>query len=268
MAQLIPISRDLHAARAWKRPTSLAFASGLAVTPVFAQEMAATAMAFPIVFTRENGAAEGDFIPAALFGLEPGQNLFLGPQNQWLGRYVPLSLRYYPFQLARMQDEQLALCIIDDYLTDEGQPFFTPSGEPTEEIAKILEGLNQMDAGRKSMAQISAVLDRHGLIEPWPIKVQKEAGVVTVDGLFRIDEAKLKESAPDILAELMQASALPAAYCQLLSMQHVSALGQLAQMQHKAQAQAQAPRLPINAAGELDMDALVQSDTIDFSRLT
>ena len=118
------------------------------------------------------------------------------------------------------------------------------------------------------MAQINSVLDRHGLIEPWPIKLQKEKGVMTVDGLFRIDEAKLKKSAPDVLVELMQSSALPAAYCQLLSMKHVSALGQLAQMQHKAQAQAKAPRLPINAAGELDMDALVQSDTIDFSRLT
>ena len=266
MAQLIPISRDLHGARAWKRPTSLAFASGLAIAPVFAQEMAATAMAFPIVFTRENGAAEGGFVPAALLGLEPGQNVFLGPQNQWLGRYVPLSLRYYPFQLARMQDEQLALCIIDEYVTEAGagQPFFTPSGEPSEEIAKILQGLNQIEAGRASMAQISAVLDRHGLIEPWPIIVQKEEGVVTVEGLFRIDEAKLKDSAPDVLADLMQTSALPAAYCQLLSMQHVSALGQLAQMQQKAQA----PRLPINAAGELDMDSLMQSDTIDFSRLT
>ena len=165
-----------------------------------------------------------------------------------------------------MQDEQLALCIIDEYVTEAGagQPFFTPSGEPSEEIAKILQGLNQIEAGRASMAQISAVLDRHGLIEPWPIKVQKEEGVVTVEGLFRIDEAKLKDSAPDVLADLMQTSALPAAYCQLLSMQHVSALGQLAQMQQKAQA----PRLPINAAGELDMDSLMQSDTIDFSRLT
>ena len=265
MPQLVPISRDLHSARAWKRPSSLSFASGLAIAPLFAQELAAAAMAFPIAFTRENGAAEGGFVPAALFGFEPGQNLFLGPQNQWIGRYVPLALRYHPFQLARMQDEQLALCILDDFMTHAGagEPFFTEAGEPSEEIGKILTGLNQMEAGRQTMMSISAVLDQHGLIEPWPIKVQKEAGLVTIDGLFRIHEAKLKESAGDVLAELMQSSALPAAYCQLLSMQHLPTLGQLAQMHQKAQG----PRLPINAAGELDMDALVQSESIDFSRL-
>ena len=266
MSQLIPISRDLHKGSRWKRPSSLAFASQNAVCPLFAQELAAASMAFPIAFTREGGTDGGRFLLVAIFGLEPGQNLFLGAQNQWLARYVPMAFRYYPFQLARMQDDQLALCVHENHIVSgqkEGEPFFTESGEPTEEITKILQGLNLNEAGHQTMSNVSALLDKHNLIEPWPIKIQKENGQISVDGLFRINEAKLKDCSGEVLVELMQASALPAAYCQLLSMQHLPTLGQLAQIKEKANA----PRLPVNAAGELDLDSLVQSPSIDFSRL-
>ena len=56
------------------------------------------------------------------------------------------------------------------------------------------------------------------------------------------------------------------AYCQLLSMQHLQTLGQLAQAHDQAKAQA-ANKLPTNASGELDLEFLNSSGTISFGQL-
>ena len=60
-----------------------------------------------------------------------------------------------------------------------------------------------------------------------------------------------------------QSGALPVAYCQLLSMQHLQKLGQLAQAYA-----AQTTALPQTASGELDLEFLNDSGTISFGALT
>ena len=74
----------------------------------------------------------------------------------------------------------------------------------------------------------------------------------------------------EALAKLRDEAGLTVAYCQLLSMQHLQTLGQLAQAhdQAKAKAKAQAAnKLPTNASGELDLEFLKSSGTISFGLL-
>ena len=59
--------------------------------------------------------------------------------------------------------------------------------------------------------------------------MQGEQGGQKVEGLFRIDEAALNGLDADALIEVRNAGGLTMAYCQLLSMQHMSILGTLAQ---------------------------------------
>jgi hypothetical protein len=74
------------------------------------------------------------------------------------------------------------------------------------------------------------------------------------------------------LKALQTAGALPLAYLQLMSMQHLQTLGKLAQThaQVKAQAQAQAQAempLPTTAKGELDLEFLHRDGTLSFGHL-
>ncbi len=101
-------------------------------------------------------------------------------------------------------------------------------------------------------------MHKHQLIQPWPIKLQTTAGEQAVEGLFRIDEAALNQLPAEALIELRNTGALLCAYCQLLSMQHLQTLGQLA----AARAQAQAALLTQN--GELDLSFLNGSETLKF----
>ena len=118
---------------------------------------------------------------------------------------------------------------------------------------------------RLATAAACAALHRHGLIRPWPITVKTEAGEQSVAGLHQIDEAALAQLPGDALQELARAGALAVAYCQLLSMQHLPALGQLAQA--RAQAAAAAVQAAVLPEGNLDLEFLKRGDTISFGNL-
>jgi hypothetical protein len=105
-------------------------------------------------------------------------------------------------------------------------------------------------------------LQKHQLIQHWPIKLQTTAGEQAVEGLFRIDETALNQLPAEALLELRNTGALLCAYCQLLSMQHLQTFGQLAAAHAQADAKAQAA-LPTQN-GELDLSFLNGSETLKF----
>lgn len=80
-----------------------------------------------------------------------------------------------------------------------------------------------------------------------------------LQGLFRIDEAAFNALPLEALDALRAAGALPVIYCQLLSMQHLPVLGQLAQIRA-----AQNAPLPQSGDGDLDLEFLNESGTIKF----
>ena len=159
-------------------------------------------------------------------------NLFVAPNGRWLGRYVPAALRSHPFRLARTEDERLALCIDEDsglLGAEEVEPFFDAGGEVAAPLKQVMDFLTQVETNRVTTQGVCDRLQAHGLIQPWPVKVQGADGERTLEGLFRIDEAALNALPAEALVELRDAGALSLAYCQLLSMQQLSLLGELAQ---------------------------------------
>ena len=85
-----------------------------------------------------------------------------------------------------------------------------------------------------------------------------------MQGLYRIDEARLNALSAPALKEIQAAGALAMAYSQLLSMQHLPTLGQLAQLHAQAQSQ---QTLPTSANGELDLEFLNNNGTLSFGNL-
>ena len=79
----------------------------------------------PIVFIEEAGR----YGLMAMMSPMPGHNLFVGPDGEWLGGYLPSSLRSHPFRLVRREgSEQMTLYIDEDSGLDKdadeaGEPF-------------------------------------------------------------------------------------------------------------------------------------------------
>ena len=266
MSNFQAISLERHAQQRWKRYTSYNFAAADSVVPLVATELPRASMALPIAFT-----LQGDnYMPAAVLGLQPGNNVFVSPDWRWLGSYIPAAFRSYPFRLAKRDDGQQVLCIDEDsgLLTEStsGEAFFDSEGKPIQSILDILGFLTQIEQNRIITTAACSVLQKHNLIHPWPITVKSDTGEQQIAGLFKIDEAALNQLSAEALLEVRNAGALPIAYCQLLSMQHLPLLGQLTEAQAKASAQALSLH-EIAPNGELDLEFFNKGGTFNFGAM-
>lgn len=254
------VSKAAYANKRWKRYSSYTFAANDAVAPLVAHELPRAMMHLPIGFMKQQDV----FVPVAVLGLQPGQNLFVAPDGRWIGGYTPAAYRGYPFQLATSAEGQSVLVIDDGSglitdMQDEGEAFFDDEGNPAKPVKDVLDFLGQVQANRAATERTCAVLGEHQLIQPWPITVQGASGERKVEGLYRIDEAALNAAPASVFEALNRVGALPVAYCQLLSMQHLQTLGKLAH----AHQQAAQPVLT-TASGDLDLEFLNNGGTISF----
>jgi hypothetical protein len=231
--QLAAVTRDGHASKRWQRPSGYSFASAEAVVPLAAVELASAVHSMPLAFAKEADR----FLLVAVLALTPGTNLYVGPNGQWLGAYVPATLRGYPFRMVRTEgSDQLVLAvdessglIVDDGAS--GEPFFEAEGNPSPSVTAIVNFLSQTEASRKQTDHSVAALAEAGVIEPWPIKINAGEGEHDVQGLHRVDEAALNALSDEAFGKLRRAGALSIAYGQLFSMTNINMFPQLARMQ-------------------------------------
>lgn len=261
MPNYVAVSRTTHASKRWNRHTHFAFAARDAICPLVAQELPKAQLHLPIAFVSQ----ESGFIPVAVLGLQTGKNLFVAPNGRWLGGYIPANYRSYPFALAsNAAGQQILICDEDSGLINEtgSEPFFDPEGNAAPGIQKLLDFLTQVQQNRILTQRICNALAENQLIQPWPITLQTGTEKRQIEGLHRIDETALNALPAEAFEALRQSGALPIAYCQLLSMQHLPMLSKLAEAHQPA-----SQPLPTTPKGELDLEFLHKSDTISFGKL-
>ena len=258
------ITRERHGHQHWLKQSGHRFAAGDALCPLVAQELLKAMLSLPIGFI-----VEGEqFMPVAVQGLTPGQNLWVAADGRWLASYIPAPYRGYPFRMAPTDQGEQVLCIDEasGLLSESaGEPFFNEDGTPAQSVQEILTFFSQIEANRQLTRNICLLLQQHDLIQPWPITVQGEQGEQHVEGLFHINEAALNALTAEALTEVRNAGGLTVAYCQLLSMQHLSTLGTLAQ----AHAEAKKDQLAQEALaqkGELHLGFMNDSGTFSFGQ--
>ncbi|MDR9500031.1 MAG: SapC family protein, partial [Hydrogenovibrio sp.] len=140
--------------------------------------------------------------------------------------------------------------------SDKGRAIFSDEGELSEPMKKVATFLQQCDQNRLATQQAVNALDQAGLIAPWPIKAKiSDDEVKAIEGLYKIDEAKLKALSGETLASLNQANALAIAYSQLASVPRLKGLAQLYKL-HEAEQKKANPK-------EVDLDQLFGEDDED-----
>lgn len=229
--QWIAVSRSQHADRRYLPRDGYHFAANLSVASVLLAELSKLLPHYALGFIAEG---EG-YQPVALLSLDGQTNLYVAPNGKWLGRYVPASMRGYPFTLADTEDDQKALCIDQALLaSDQGEPLFDDDGNLDPKVAQTLDFLKQCDTNRLVTLASTQKLADAGVIEPWPLHITRKEGrePLKIDGLYRVSGKALNALEADVYATL-RGGPMALAHAQMFSM------GQLHQLAARAKLHAQ-----------------------------
>jgi hypothetical protein len=201
------------------------------ILPIVISEMPQVASCFPIAFMKQQDT--GKFKLAAIFGLEPGENLvFTGETVNT--HYVPVNVRRYPFFIGTDEEgksDRGVLCFDDDAKqinTENGEPFFTEDKKPSKLIEQVSSLLNELIATQADTDNFIDFLVEHQLIRQIDLTLTLgDQGEKKLHGLYAIDQEKLFSLDDTVVAELHKRRYFPAIYAQLISLHQVNRLLQL-----------------------------------------
>ena len=259
MTKLVAVNKNTHSQKVWLRPAGYQFVGKEPLAAIVAAEAVQVGSWMAIVFREEGGR----YFPMAMMSPTPKDNLFVGPDGQWLGGYVPSLLRSYPFRLVRPEgSEQMIFCIDEDSglvrdADEKGENFFTADGKPAPAVARLMEFLRQVEANRMATDLAVASLAEAGVIEPWPLKVQVGEKKTGINDLHRVNESALSGLADEAFLKLRKTGALRLAYAQLMSMPQITRFAQLAQLRQQL---AQTPKIKPEEIFRMEPTDLIRFD--------
>lgn len=180
---------------------------------------------YPIVFTR---GPNGKTVPVVMLGLRNGENLFVKDDEGWDARYIPAFVRRYPFVLAEMPGQSLAVCVDEacDGLNDtEGEALFDEQGQDTPFLKNALEFLGQYQREYVHTASFCQRLEDNGLLTEMNAQAKLADGrSYTVKGLLVVDEKKLLALPDATVLTLFRSGELHLVSMHLLSLSNMQKL--------------------------------------------
>lgn len=182
---------------------------------------------YPILFRLDHES--GKFSALALFGFEPGENLFL-ENDRWDARYKPLSIAIRPFLIGLPANGDGPAQIHIDLGhpragAAEGVRLFSDDGSPTPYLDSVAKMLGSLDAGYRQSADFFAALAVHDLLEPFSLDVAlANGGQHRLVGFHIINEEKLIALGADALGELHRDGHLMPIFMALASLSNISEL--------------------------------------------
>lgn len=223
MNRLTALNSTAHRNLRVNQEQVLAQAAQLNMVPVVLGEFLKLCVQYPIVLTK-NGAT-GQFTCVALFGFDQSENLFW-THNRWDALYVPLQISRQPFFLGA---ENL-VCIDTMHPAvkqAEGEAIFDQQGaesaylqQAKQMLAALLEGEEQTNAFIRKLLALE-------LIRPMRLEIEfANRQKQRVEGLYTVDEERLKIATAATIAELHSLGYLAPIYTMLASLGHIYSLVQ------------------------------------------
>lgn len=224
---VVPLSTDTHKnLRFSTQSQPLGFARDANLIPALVDEFDLALDDLPIAFLPATD------VPSAVFvtGLKPGTNVFISKEGLWDGKYAPAYLRRYPFIIGDVEGGEAILCVDDTYeglSEDEGEPFFTESGESEETLLRALTISQSYKTSADRTDAFTKMVHEMGLFQSISLDaVMPDGEKTSVHGLMVVNEQALGELSDAQLGKLNAAGFLKPIYSHLLSLRSISRLRQ------------------------------------------
>lgn len=211
----------------------LAQAAQLNMLPVVLGEFLKLCVQYPIVMTK-NGAT-GQFTCIALLGFDKHENLFWH-EDRWDALYVPLQVTRQPFFLgtepqAPGEAEPRRVVCIDTMSTSvrqaHGEAIFDEHGAETAYFQQVKQMLAALLDGEQQTDRFIRKLLALELVRPMRLEIEfVDQRKHRVEGLYTIDEERLKALPAPAITELHALEYLAPIYTMLASLGHIYSLVQ------------------------------------------
>lgn len=205
-----------------------ALGDGVSASLAVPAEFQRLACEYPILFQFDR--ERGSYSALALFGFEPGENLFIA-DDRWDAACKPLAMAVQPFLVGRSQSGDGPVQVHVDMAHPrigsgaEGIAVFDDQGKPSPYLAEVAEMIGALDHGYRTSGDFFAALARYDLLEPFSMDVTLASGAMhRMVGYHLINEEKLAGLEPGVLAELHSAGHLGPIYMAIASLGNLGKL--------------------------------------------
>jgi hypothetical protein len=194
----------------------------------FPLEFRAVQADYPIVFRHagegEDGGDSG-WEALALFGLEEGENLFLGPDGEgWHASYIPLAIMRQPFLLGVAGAAPNIHIDLDHPRVSrtEGEVLFLRFGGTSEYMEKVDGTLSAIHDCLQDAPAFFDAVTALGLLVPFNAEFALRDGTTRrLEGFHAVDEDKLAALPADALERLNRAGHLTTLYMAVASLSNL-----------------------------------------------
>ena len=227
----VPLNRTQHKDLRLKGIPSLRFAAGVHSVPLTGVEFPAAARDLPILFA---GSSMEEAGPMALLGLRQNENLFVDGDGQWAANtYIPAFVRRYPFVLAEKPADQEGddfTVFLDEayegFGSDEGERLFQEDGTDSEMLKNAVNFLGEFQQHVGRTQWFMEQLRKHDLLEPRNIRLEKDGKAINLNGLYVVNEEKLRKLDAKTSHEFLTEGVFGWIYAHLLSLANIDRVAQ------------------------------------------
>lgn len=232
---LVALDREQHKKlRLNTEMTTIDKVAGMNSMFLTAVEFADACKEFPIVFVRvgepgKDGAPQA-IAPLAVFGIKAGSNLYV-KDGKWTANYAPAYMRRYPFVMARVNQDDWAVCIDADWAgfnETDGEALFNDDGQPSEFTLNAKSFLESFEGESDRTREFCALLQNLGLLREMRFEATLASGEkLDVNGFLAIDEEKLAALKDEQIVQLYRNGVLSLVEMHRVSLGNMSRLAQL-----------------------------------------
>jgi hypothetical protein len=178
----------------------------------------------------------------ALLGLRQNENLLVDENGHWAqGVYVPAFVRRYPFILAEKpagaEGDDFTVFLDEAYEgfgSEEGERLFKEDGSDSEMLANAVGFLGEFQQHVARTHWFMDQLRKHQLLEPRNIRLEKDGNAINLNGLFVVNEEKLRQLDEKTAHEFLKEGVLGWIYAHLLSLPNIDRLAQRLDQRERA----------------------------------
>jgi hypothetical protein len=225
---VVPVSHARHGSWSVEVGADYAFSRKVNSVPLMAVEFPQAAAEYPIVFTGPDAV-----MPVVILGVREAENVYLGEDGTWQGRYVPAFVRRYPFVFMSTDGKTFTLCIDESFggfnQAGRGERLFDDAEKPSPYVQNVLKFLQEYEAQFRRTEAFCAKVKELGLLEAMQAQITQPSGArSSLVGFTAVNRERLKALPGDALSELAKNDELELTYLHLQSMRNFTRVSERA----------------------------------------